>query len=96
MRASKILGIEILNEGSGISVDDAVTEPQATFVARGIEPLQAVTSPYNQVSSSFLKQKPSRAREGETQTISTPLAPGKSLAGARETIPLTLIPSVSG
>jgi hypothetical protein len=33
MCASKILGIEILNEGSGISVDDAVTESQATFVA---------------------------------------------------------------
>ena len=46
MCASKILGIEILNEGSGISVDDAVTESQATFVARGIEPLQAVNSPY--------------------------------------------------
>ena len=45
MCASKILGIEILNEGSGISVDDAVTESQATFVARGIEPLQAVNSP---------------------------------------------------
>ena len=45
MCASKILGIEILNEGSGISVDDAVTESQATFVARAIEPLQAVLSP---------------------------------------------------
>ena len=45
MCASKILGIEILNEGSGISVDDAVTESQATFVARAIEPLQAVISP---------------------------------------------------
>ena len=45
MCASKILGIEILNEGSGISVDDAVTESQATFVARAIEPLQAVVSP---------------------------------------------------
>ena len=46
MCASKILGVEILNEGSGISVDDAVTESQATFVARAIEPLQAVNSPY--------------------------------------------------
>ena len=45
MCASKILGIEILNEGTGISVDDAVTESQATFVARAIEPLQAITSP---------------------------------------------------
>jgi hypothetical protein len=40
MCAAKILGVEILNEGSGISVDDAVTESQATFVARAIELLQ--------------------------------------------------------
>ena len=45
MCASKILGIEILNEGTGISVDDAVTESQATFVARAIEPLEAILSP---------------------------------------------------
>ena len=31
MCASKILGIEILNEGTGISVDDAVTESQANL-----------------------------------------------------------------
>ena len=30
----KIFGVEILDEGSGISIDDAVTEMQATFVAR--------------------------------------------------------------
>ena len=40
MAAAKILGIEILNEGSGVSIDDAVTEMQATFVARTIEPMQ--------------------------------------------------------
>ena len=34
----KIFGVEILNEGSGVSIDDAVTEMQATFVARFIEP----------------------------------------------------------
>jgi len=33
----KIFGVEILNEGSGISIDDAVTEMQATFVARCVE-----------------------------------------------------------
>lgn len=77
MCASKILGIEILNEGSGISVDDAVTESQATFVARGIEPLQAVNSPYNQVSSSFPKQKPSRARARAEHT------PHNSQSGTR-------------
>ncbi len=34
----KIFGVEILNEGSGVSIDDAVTEMQATFVARCVEP----------------------------------------------------------
>jgi hypothetical protein len=32
--AMRIYGVEILNEGSGVSIDDAVTEMQATFVAR--------------------------------------------------------------
>ncbi|HEX8990692.1 MAG TPA: hypothetical protein VF784_03350 [Anaerolineales bacterium] len=34
--AMKIFGVEILNEGSGVSIDDAVQEMQATFVARFI------------------------------------------------------------
>ena len=42
MRAAKIFGVEILNEGSGVSIDDAVTEMQATFVACVIEPMSAV------------------------------------------------------
>lgn len=33
-----ILSVEILNEGSGISIDDIVTEQQMTFVAREISP----------------------------------------------------------
>ena len=37
----KIFGVEILNEGSGVSIDDAVTEMQATFVARYVEPCAA-------------------------------------------------------
>ncbi len=36
----KIFGVEILNEGSGVSIDDAVQEMQATFVARFVEPSQ--------------------------------------------------------
>ena len=32
----KIFGVEILNEGNGVSIDDAVREMQATFVARRI------------------------------------------------------------
>jgi hypothetical protein len=40
----KITGVEILNEGSGVSIDDAVTEFQASFVARFVQPWQAVIS----------------------------------------------------
>jgi len=38
--AMKIYGVEILNEGAGVSIDDAVTEMQATFVSRFVEPWQ--------------------------------------------------------
>ncbi len=34
--AMKVFGVEILNEGWGTSVDDAVNEMQATFVARRV------------------------------------------------------------
>lgn len=37
-------GVEILNEGSGMSIDDIVTEQQMTFVAREINPWQASQS----------------------------------------------------
>jgi hypothetical protein len=45
--AMKVLGVEILNEGGGVSIDDAVTEMQATFVARLIEPWQTVQSEFS-------------------------------------------------
>ena len=47
MCAAKIFGVEILNEGSGVSIDDAVTEMQATFVARAVEPMSAVANPFS-------------------------------------------------
>lgn len=34
----RIYGVEILNEGSGVSIDDIVLEQQMTFVARTIDP----------------------------------------------------------
>ncbi len=40
--AMKIFGVEILNSGGGNSIDDAVNEQTATFVARSIEPWIAV------------------------------------------------------
>ena len=48
MCAAKIFGVEILNEGYGISIDDAVSEMQATFVARVVEPMSAVANPFQQ------------------------------------------------
>lgn len=44
MCAAKIFGDKLLNEGSGISIDDAVTEMSATFVARAVEPMSASPS----------------------------------------------------
>ncbi len=54
MCAAKIFGVEILNEGWGISIDDAVSEMQATFVARVVEPMSACGKPVpDQVFLSF-------------------------------------------
>lgn len=46
----KIFGVEILNEGSGVSIDDAVTEMQATWVARLVEPWTAVQTAFPNLS----------------------------------------------
>jgi hypothetical protein len=45
--ACRIYGVEILNEAWGTSIDDAVQEQQATFVARSVEPWQAVASAFS-------------------------------------------------
>ncbi len=37
----KIYGVEILNEGAGVSIDDIVLEQQMTFIARGCTGWQA-------------------------------------------------------
>jgi hypothetical protein len=38
--SAKLFGVEILNEGYGMSIDDSISEMQATFVARTIGPRQ--------------------------------------------------------
>jgi hypothetical protein len=53
MCAAKIFGVEILNEGWGISIDDAVSQMQATFVARVVEPMAAVASPFSSKTRSL-------------------------------------------
>ncbi|MGO8718594.1 MAG: hypothetical protein ACLQMO_05170 [Acidobacteriaceae bacterium] len=54
MAGAKIFGVEILNEGTGVSIDDLVTETQATFVARIMGPF--IPRP----SLSFPEMPPSR------------------------------------
>jgi len=39
----RIIGVEIINEGYGVSVDDMNSEQQMTYVARAIHPWQAST-----------------------------------------------------
>lgn len=46
-----LLGVEILNEGSGMSIDDITTEKACTFVARGITPLTPVNPTFKDVSN---------------------------------------------
>lgn len=53
MCAAKLFGVEILNEGYGISIDDAVSEMQATFVARVVEPMSAVQSSFPHITRSL-------------------------------------------
>lgn len=45
----KIFGVEILNEGYGISIDDIVSEQQMTYIARTILPWQWVKPSYGPV-----------------------------------------------
>jgi hypothetical protein len=56
----KIYAVELLNEGYGISIDDAVSEMQATFVARGVAALQAAGHRFSvcTVSGNYLPQIP--------------------------------------
>lgn len=45
----RVFGCELISEGAGVSIDDAVQEMQGTFVARSILPWQAVSSPFSDV-----------------------------------------------
>lgn len=55
----KIFGVELLNEGYGVSIDDIVSEQQMTYVARSILPWTPVSS----TSPNFLNEI---ARGGST------------------------------
>jgi hypothetical protein len=53
----RIYGIEILNEGSGFSIDDIVIENQMTYVARTILPWQKLGE-FNMENGAFLTSPP--------------------------------------
>lgn len=47
-----ILGVEILNEGSGFGIDDITTSKACTFIARKITPLKQGNTDYDSSSPS--------------------------------------------
>jgi hypothetical protein len=47
----KIFGVELLNENSGVSIDDIVTEQQYTYIARSIIPWQFDKSSNQRIAS---------------------------------------------
>jgi hypothetical protein len=63
MAGAKILGVEILNEGTGVSIDDTVTETQATFRdARSISRRLGVSIRFRQTPPS--RSAPAEAAPG--------------------------------
>lgn len=42
----RLIGVEILNDGLGVSIDDTVVESQSTFVCRTLLPWTAVANPF--------------------------------------------------
>ena len=53
-----IYGLEILNEGSGASMDDIVIEETMTFVARDLGPMICSTRDFRQTSDSIIAEAP--------------------------------------
>lgn len=47
MATMTIFGVELLNEGSGFSIDNVVTEKAYTFIARSISKFKPITSENN-------------------------------------------------
>ena len=74
-----ILGVELINEGSGVSIDDIVTETQMTFVARAIlgwKPIQIGTAAsaagsYNIQNSTILERLNSLTEVQQAQDFQT-------------------------
>lgn len=75
MSVMHILGVELINEGSGISIDDIVTETQMTFVARSILPWQPIGKATGDKST----------LEGYGSTISDRLSALEAVRAAYET-----------
>ena len=48
----KLVGVEILNDGMGVSIDDTVIESQSTFVCRTVLPWTAVVNPFRREDGS--------------------------------------------
>jgi len=61
-----VVGVEILNEGYGVSIDDIVSEMQNTYVARSIAPWRPVTNSEVRGIGIVQNAKPSSLPSGAT------------------------------
>jgi len=69
--AMHILGAELINEGSGVSIDDIVTETQMTFVARAIIPWSPISRDGSFSAHSVLTQINSLAAVRQAEAYGT-------------------------
>jgi hypothetical protein len=84
--AMKILGVEILNSGGGNSIDDAVNEQTATFVARSVEGKTRCRACHN-------PQNPTRGRARNSKAaLSPPPSHAEQLSGFRPGTPVIRSP----
>ena len=60
----RIYGIEILNEGMGMSVDDITTQKSCSFVARGLDDMRA--NKYEEQMTGRV-QEPGRGHSGQNR-----------------------------
>jgi hypothetical protein len=71
MAAAKIFAVEILNEGWGSSIDDAVSEMQVTYVAPAVGKCKAYQT-YSSPASPFLPPSPNRSQPNTPESQNNP------------------------
>ena len=76
MAVQRIFGVEILNAGAGLSVDDIVHEQQATWVARSMTQFTPIEFPSNQnIDTAAFYNRAQSILRGQAAALPTPSVP---------------------